>query len=149
MAEKVSGLLSLGSIAMLLCLFIPAATYTIVRSTRRRRNGYRGLDLVAFLVTISMLGAMMYISIDAQQLYPRCGRYGGDPQMLLCSADRYNDTGPAVAVPRNQAVALMRTDLFADLAQCVIIPSTLGIAVLLVLTRAITTYQKRRTPNNA
>ena len=87
--------------------------------------------------------------IDAQQLYPRCGTYGGGPQMLLCLADRYDDTGPAVAVPRDQAAALMRTDLLADVVQCVIIPSALGIAVLLVLTRAITTYQKRRTPNNA
>jgi hypothetical protein len=36
---------------------------------------------------------MKYIMIDAQQLYPRCGTYGGDPQMLLCLADRYDVQG--------------------------------------------------------
>src|SRR5687768_2091951 len=94
-------------------------------------------------------GAMVYIMTDAQRLYPRCGTYGGDPQMLLCSTDRYNDTGPAVEVPREQAAALMQSDLLADIAQCVIVPSALGIAVVLVLTRVIRIYQTRRTPNNA
>lgn len=150
MAEKVSGLIALGTIATLLCFFIPAATYTLYRTiVRRLRGGYRGLDLVAFLVTITTLGAMLYVTNDAQQLYPRCGMYGGSPDMMLCSIDRYDDTGPAIPMPRDQAVALMRSDLLADVAQCVIIPSALGIAVLLVLTRVISAYQRTDTSNNA
>jgi hypothetical protein len=147
MAEKVSGLNALGAIATLLCFFIPATTYTIVRLAQHLRNGYRGLDLVAMLITISTLGAMVYITINAQYLYPRCGASGGDPQIQRCLADRYNDTGEATVVPREQAVALMRSDLLADVTQCVIVPSALGIAVLLVLTRVITSYQKTRTLN--
>lgn len=150
MAEKVSGLIALGTIATLLCFFIPAATYTLYRTIARRlRGGSWGLDLVAFLVTITTLGAMVYVTIDAQQRSPRCEIYGGGPDMLLCSVERYDKTGPAVAMPRDQATALMRSDLLADVAQCVIIPSALGIAVLLVLLRAITAYHNIRTPNNA
>src|SRR3954470_8613612 len=146
MAEKVSGLIALGSIATLLCFFIPAATYTIYHTIGRRlRGSYHGFDLVAFLVTITTLGAIVYIVIGAEQLYPRCGTAGGDPAAQRCLVDRYNDTGEATMVPPDQAVALMRLDLLADATQCVIIPSALGIAVLLVLTRAITTYQKART----
>jgi len=146
MAEKVSGLIALGSIATLLCFFIPAATYIIYRTIGRRlRGSYRGFDLVAFLVTITTLGAMVYIMIGAEQLYPRCGTSGGDPSVQRCLVDRYNDTGEATVVPRDQAVARMRSDLLADATQCVIIPSALGIAMLLVLTRVMTIYQKART----
>lgn len=149
MAEKVSGLIALGTIAMLLCVFIPAASYTSYRTLGRKLPaGYRGWDLVALLVTIATFGAMVSIMIDAQRLYPRCGTYGGDPQLLLCSIDRYDDTGPAVEVPRAQAAILMRSDLLADVVQCVIVPSALGIAVVLVVTRAIRIYQTRRTPTN-
>lgn len=149
MAEKVSGLIALGSIAILLCVFIPAASYTIYRTPGRKLHGYfRGWDLAAALVTITTFAAMLYIMIDAQQLYPRCGAYGGDPQMLLCLTDRYDNTGPEIEVPRNQAEALMGYDLLADVTQCVIVPSALGIAMILVLTRAIRGFQKRRTPTH-
>lgn len=147
MAEKVSGLIALGSIAILLCVFIPVASYTIYRTLGRKlHGGYSGWDLAAALVTITTFAAMLYIVIDAQQLYTRCGTYSGSPQMLLCLTDRYDDTGPEVEVPRDQAAALMRYDLLADVAQCVIVPSALGIAVVLVLNRAIRGFQKRHTP---
>ena len=149
MAEKVSGLIALGTIAILLCIFIPAASYTIYRTLGRKLRGrYRRLDLAAALVTITTFAAMLYIMIDGQQLYPRCGTYGGDPQMLLCLTDRYDDTGPAVEVLPDQAAVLMRSDLLVDIAACVIVPSALGIAVVLVLTRVISGNQTRRTPNN-
>jgi hypothetical protein len=89
MAEKVSGLMALGTIALPLCIFIPAASYTIYRMlSGKLPAGHRGWDIVALVVTITTFGVMVYIMIDVQRLYPRCGTYGGDPQMLLCSIDR-------------------------------------------------------------
>jgi hypothetical protein len=143
MAEKVSGLMALGAIASLLCFFIPSATYTIYRMVvRRTYGGYPVFDGFVVLIAIMTMSAMLYIMTDAQRLYPRCDSSGEPQHLSLCYVNRYDDTGEAVVLPRVQAEALMRTDLLKDVAQCLVVPSLLGIAVLLMLTRLIISPQK-------
>ena len=92
-----------------------------------------------------LLDRLQIRTLSVERLSSRVGVITPEEAVQRCLVDRYNDTGEATVVPRDQAVALMRSDLLADATQCVIIPSALGIAVLLVLTRVITTYQKART----
>jgi len=143
MAEIISAWIAVAQIVLLLCFFIPAATYSLDRLrqyARKRTIGFRIVDIAMFMLTTAILWLMITIIVEAQQLRPRCEETI-HPNQMHCAQHR-GDTSSIIILPRDQAEAWMRSDMLHDAVTWVIVPSIVGVAggsVLLAIIRWGTT----------
>lgn len=129
MAEIISAWISLAHIALLMCLFIPTATYMLNRLRvyhRNRKHTFRLADIPIFLVAIGLLWLMIALFADAEHLRPRCAALNS--AHMECAQQR-GDTSTSILLPREQAEAWMRADSVRDAALCLVVPAIVGVGM--------------------
>ncbi len=112
----------------LLGLLIPClavAIYLLLR--RQRRTGLRILTSACLIaIAIWSLGAINRRVIVAQDINPECIGHS-DPINQDCSQDL------SLTLPYAEVEALRQADIFWDTLECVVIPSILGVSLILFM----------------